>query len=468
MKSMMKSLHFVRENICAKIRLLSGGLSFNPNGETMHATLNPTAQPTGSRRLTLTMLAARDQADQFKGVPRGTANVFRFLAAFQEAEPYLGLPPQCFKLVSWLAKQTMAADWEQGSRPICWPSALRQAEFLGLSPARVKVLNRALFEAGIFIIRDSETGKRYGRRNADGRIIEAFGFDLSPLAYRFDEFVRIAAEARAERDRVRALKKRATCARRAFDQAGETLAAAQALPAEWAPLAAEKADLVRSIRRARGSADLAVVVTGIERQRDQAESWLRAISKPIEKDPEGLVSKPHTISTNKPFDSNNTVIASEESRAGGDTNAGSRTLGPVSSNTAGQASRFEPSDQIKLNPSELLELAPRLRDHVAQPYPSWPDVVDAAGASLRIDLGVSQPLWGDACQVLGRKKAAVALAIVSTKPRDYFKRGAGGYFAAMIKRAKTGELHLDRSIWKLRRDKWGGGGSSVAKQDHAW
>jgi replication initiation protein RepC len=413
------------------------------------------------------MLAARDQADQFKGVPRGTANVFRFIAAFQEAEPYLGLPPQSFKLVSWLAKQTMPADWEQGSRPICWPSALRQAEFLGLSAARVKVLNRSLFEAGIFIIRDSETGKRYGRRNAEGRITEAYGFDLSPLAYRFDEFVRIAAEARAERDRVRALKKRATCARRAIAQTAETLTSVQGLPVEWAQLAAETADLVASIRRARGSADLAVVVTGIERRRDQAESWLRAVSKPIEKDPEGLVSKPHTISTNKPLDLKDTVIASEQSRAGGGTNGSSRTSDTVFSNTAGQGSRFEPEDQIKVSLSELLDLAPRLADHVVQPYPTWPDVVDAAGGSLRIDLGVSQPLWGNACRILGRQSAALALAIVSTKPRCYFSRGAGGYFAAMVKRAQNGELHLDRSLWKLRRDKWGGGGSSVANQDNA-
>jgi hypothetical protein len=40
--------------------------------------------------------------------------------------------------VSWLVKQTMPCDWEQGSRPIAWPSARRQEEFLGLSDARVK------------------------------------------------------------------------------------------------------------------------------------------------------------------------------------------------------------------------------------------------------------------------------------------------------------------------------------------
>ena len=84
-----------------------------------------------------------DQADAFTGLPRGTAKPLRFLAAFQEAEPYLGLPVHAYKLVAWLVKQAQPQDWEEGSRPIAWPSARHQAEFLGLSPARVKQLNRA-------------------------------------------------------------------------------------------------------------------------------------------------------------------------------------------------------------------------------------------------------------------------------------------------------------------------------------
>jgi replication initiation protein RepC len=438
----------------------------------MHIEPNQAHQPTGFRRLTLTMLAARDQADQFKGAPKGTANIFRYLAAFQEAEPYLGLPPQAFKLVAWLAKQTMAQDWEEGSRPICWPSASRQGEFLGLSPARVKILNRALFEAGVFILRDSETGKRYGRRDANGRIVEAYGFDLSPLAYRFEEFIRIAAEARAERERMRALKKRATCARRAIGQAGETLAAANAAPPLWPQLAAETADLVASIRQARRSDDMEVITAGLERRKVQAETWLRDIIKSDEINREGLVSKPHTISTNKPFNPKDTVIACEESRGGVESRTSSGISAPASRDETGTNSKFEASTSIKVNPGELMELAPRLAEHIHRDYPSWPDVVDAAGGMLRTELGVSQPLWGEACRVLGRQLAAVTLAIVSTKPKEHFTRGAGGYFAAMIKRAEKGELHIDRTLWKLRRDRWdvaaGARSGSSAPRHSAW
>ena len=91
---------------------------------------------------------------------------------------------------------------------------------------------------------------------------------------------------------------------------------------------------------------------------------------------------------------------------------------------------------------------------MAQRYPDWRDIVDAAGDGLAARTrAFRRALWGEACVAVGREIAAVALAVVSTKPREHFTRGAGGYFAAMIKRAKTGELHLDRSLWKLRRER---------------
>jgi hypothetical protein len=62
----------------------------------------------GCRRVTLDMRARLDQADSFKGLPRGTAKPLTFLFAFQDAEPYLGLPPHSFKLVSWLVGLPLA------------------------------------------------------------------------------------------------------------------------------------------------------------------------------------------------------------------------------------------------------------------------------------------------------------------------------------------------------------------------
>ena len=130
------------------------------------------------------MRAWLDRADSFKGLPRGTAKPLTFLYAFKEAAPYLGLPRDAYKLVDWLMTKycSKPQDWEEGSRPIAWPQLRYQAEFLGLSERRTQALNRALQEAGIFVMRDDPQGRRYGHRDPKtGRITKAFGFDLSLL-----------------------------------------------------------------------------------------------------------------------------------------------------------------------------------------------------------------------------------------------------------------------------------------------
>ena len=103
-----------------------------------------------------------------------------------------------------------------------------------------------------------------------------------------------------------------------------------------------------------------------------------------------------------------------------------------------------------IRPDELVKLAPRLKPYLRRPDPTWPEIIEAADW-LRHDLDVSKPLWGDACLTMGRDLAAVALAVVSTKDPDHFRTTPGGYFHGMVQKAKAGELHLERTVWALRR-----------------
>jgi replication initiation protein RepC len=105
---------------------------------------------------------------------------------------------------------------------------------------------------------------------------------------------------------------------------------------------------------------------------------------------------------------------------------------------------------LNLTPEELTKLAPKLGTYLASPVRTWADVLDAADL-LRAHLGISVPLWGDACLTLGRRSAAVAVAILSTKPSEHFRAGPGAYLFGMVRRAKSGELNLGRTIWGLRR-----------------
>jgi len=412
--------------------------------------LSQSARPSGLRRLSPAMLAVRERADTFQGLPEGSAKPLRFLAAFQEAEPYLRLPAHAFKLVAWLVKQTRPCDWEEGSKPIAWPSARWQQEFLGLSATRVKALNRALFEAGIFVIRDNAEGKRYGRRGPDGRILIAYGFDLSPLAQRCEEFLRIAAEARIERRMVANVRRQLTIVRKAIGQAEEMLREEGSLTSEVEAWLAERDRINAQCRNARTSEILQDLLVGLRGVQQGIEALIDLPKEGSKTNPagaeNGLLIDTNTTLNNYP--SKDTVIASR--RSSPIRNTGSSIKDEAGSKTP---SNISPGG-IK-QPSELLDLAPRLAQYVFASEPGWSDLVDAAGQQLRHELGVSTTLWAQACRTLGRERATLALALVSTKPDGYFTSGAGGYFGGMVKKAEKGELFLERSLWALREAKWG-------------
>ena len=76
---------------------------------------------------------------------------------------------------------------------------------------------------------------------------------------------------------------------------------------------------------------------------------------------------------------------------------------------------------------------------------------------------------------MGRELAAVALAIVSTKDPGHFTGTPGGYFHGMVAKARAGELHLERTVWALRRASepehhraGRAGGSDRRDDDRAW
>src|ERR1700761_5874413 len=88
-------------------------------------------------------------------------------------------------------------------------------------------------------------------------------------------------------------------------------------------------------------------------------------------------------------------------------------------------------------------VAPRLRTYLTTPRPVWRDIVDTADW-LRGEMGISRPLWGEACVAMGRECAAVAVALVSARPAAHFRTSPGGYFHGMVAKAKAGELNLNR------------------------
>lgn len=429
-------------------------------GHQVDRTTDPTLRSAaGLRRITPAMLPTEAAAERFAG---GNISPGQALGAFKSAAPYLGILPRAVHAIDWLFRYTEPQDWQPGARPIVWPSSTHQAEALGMSVSQAQRINRYMAEQGLIVMRDSPNGKRYGRRDRTGRIVQAYGFDLSPIADRIEEFREAAAAGRAEREAVAGLRRRATIARTSLRQTWQTYAdegvSDPALPGlKVAASAASQA--LRGLDR---SDRLTPAVEALEAAALTARKALEMALLPcgrahetasdsVEMRPKGRMDAALITATNELLNPSDTVVALGKCSFGQDS---ANRIGIRSSEQEGRSGRSanERADRgsvLKIRPDELIRIAPRLKPYLRRTSPSWPEIVDAADW-LRHDLGISKPLWGDACLTMGREQAAIAVAIVSAKPIEHFRTTPGGYFAGMVDKARAGVLHLDRTIWGIR------------------
>jgi replication initiation protein RepC len=342
-------------------------------------------------------------AESFAGLPEGVRSSGQLLAALKAAAPRLGISPRIVHAVDWLFRFTQPQDWEQGSRPIVWPSASMQEQALGLSTTQVKEINRRLIELGLVTMKDSPNGKRYGRRHEKtGHIIEAYGFDLAPIAMRHVKFVRLAEEARAERAAMGRLRRRATIARKAITQILDTAQEYGFAGGEWTTLARETSALVRALKDVERPDEMERGVKSLERRQRAARERLEILLGVVDSAPKEPENRPHQYNYKPTLDPDqDTVIAAKDCSGEGE-GAGAQYPAPE------QRQHPEKGMVHGTRPDELPQLTPKLKPYLQQPNPAWPDIIDAADW-LRHDLGVSKSLWSDACQAMGRELAAVAL-----------------------------------------------------------
>jgi replication initiation protein RepC len=240
------------------------------------------------------------------------------------------------------------------------------------------------------------------------------------------------------------LRRRATIARKAIAQILETAAEYAIEGEEWQTLARETEALTRALRAVERVDEMETGVASLERRQQAARARLELLLGTVESDPKGAENRPHQYNYNPSLDpEQDTVIAANECSGAGEKG--------VSQIPASVPPKSPEKGMVHgIRPDELVRLTPKLQPYLRRPNPTWPDIVDAADW-LRHDLGVSKSLWGNACLAMGRELAAVALAIVSTKEEEHFQTSPGGYFHGMVAKAITGELHLERTVWALRR-----------------
>lgn len=418
-------------------------------------------QPSGWRKATAGLAVAEQhaQAGERAAVPKTQAFV-----AVKRVGAHIGLKAGDMLLLDTLGAFTQAQDWEEGQRPIVWASNSYLMEQTGFSLSALKRHARRLAEIGVIAFKDSPNGKRWGHRDADGRIIEAYGFDLSPLSARAEEFERLHAELQAERELCQRLKRQITVARRMI-RARIEAAQRGALIGPWTQLSSLFEDLLHRLPRRNTASEALERLLGWFRElQERVEAtYLKAVradevvenmpatteqepKESQEMDPREVISEPHILTTTQ--------------------------LSPVTCNrseteqAAAVVPNAPPEEKVDTELEDWVVETHRKRGAaldlptVMQACPEfaswarnmggylkdWGDLHRVVG-QLRPMIGVSEHAWNLAQDRLGPQVATAALVLTFDKHCAGEVASPGGYLRGMVEKAGAGELHLERSFY---------------------
>ncbi len=410
------------------------------------------------------------QAERFAEVgERLSIPKSRAIVAVKKVAAAIGLKSQDLLLLDTFGAVTQAQDWEEGRRPIVWASNHFLTEQTGFSLATLRRHVRRLCEVGVIAMKDSPNGKRWGRRDADGVIVEAYGFDLAPLAARAEEFEDLHARLQAKRAECAALRNAITVTRRTI-RAKIEKALESGLRGPWHDLQETFSALLgRLPSRSAGVGGLEsfldrirALLVSVEQSFEAAFDWTegsdaecrseRHANEEIHQNmtPRSLEDETHILTTNEPNPVNSNRF--ETKHAAGAARE-RRTVEPVESpeqvdldiawSTHGRK-RGSDIDIPMLMAScpHFAELARSTQGYLRD----WNDVHRAA-AALRPVVGISEDAWNVANKVLGPAVAAASIALILDKSTNGEVKSPGGYLRGLVERAQVGELHLDRSFY---------------------
>lgn len=394
------------------------------------------------------------------------------MLAVKRVASTIGIKPGDLLLLDTLVAFTKPKDWEKGSRPIVWPSNEYLMEQTGYSRTGMKMCLRRLGEYGLIAFKDSSNGKRWGHRDDSGRIVEAYGFDLAPLAARAGEFEALFSELQEERMLCKGLKRKITIARRSIRSMLENaLSSAQDGATDdfkgtdwksmWSrfqalldTLPGRKVASERLLDLYDAFAELKVNVEcgfkGLAQDNEMAgnpspdgELEVKYITNNTQNtDPSRSKKRPHILVTKQlhPVDSNINEKQNEK--------IDSLVVKPLTGvNQTASSTNFDTGSSIDIptimsSCPNFAEMARGVHDYIRD----WKEFL-AVADTIRPMIGISADAWEKAQAGMGPIGAAAAIALITDKYSEGEVQSPGGYLRGLVTKAEQGELHLARSFY---------------------
>ncbi|OYU47224.1 MAG: replication initiation protein RepC [Rhizobiales bacterium PAR1] len=408
--------------------------------------------PFGRRSMSLGLIATQAQARAVE--PEKTVHKWKVFTALTEAKDRLGLPDRALAILNALLSFHQETTLTAGDPLVVFPSNEKlAARAHGVAPTTLRRHLAILVDAGIVIRRDSPNGKRYARRGEGGAVSEAFGFDLTPLVARAEEFEALAAEVQARKKALRLARERVTLARRDITKM-IALGLEEALPGDWMGLHAAYLGIIAGLRR---SADVAALTTTAADLTDLACAIANHLELFVNSSiPDANESQNGAHKQNSKTDLHESEPASKNDRGEIDALQPEQSEHAISELDDPLTAPAEAHPAMGTPLGMVLEACPDILDYAEAPtgegqletptIRNWAAFLKTA-ALVRAMLGISPDAWQDAVETMGLVDASIVIAAILQKGDDI--RFPGGYLRALTEKKREGHFSVGPILMAL-------------------
>jgi hypothetical protein len=397
-------------------------------------------------------------SENFDGLPDGTTR-FDLLHLIKDVGPATGFTPRMIELLEYYILFTRDCDWQPGGRPMVYQSQAKTAKHFRVSERQIQRLEKALFDSGALTWDTAANNKRYGARTDSGALLYASGVDLSPLAALQEALEQKKEEIKLENEAWFETKRQISNCR---GRIKALIAEAAAQPALISAAGAAQYAYNCINGHIRTYMDLPYLRDLLRAHNEVYQTLLAAIESYTPAQAETAVMS--SLSQNVPstddknvahiYSTNHPQFSKENTSSPKDINASN---GSVADSVVTYREEWMAALTVEKSRISWKQVLAACSERFKDRFPmisgrplGWSDIVQAA-YDLLPTLGISKSAWIEACMVLGRDGAALAVMIIDRKVQDPENaiKNPGGYLRAMTDRAKVGKLNLHRSIFGL-------------------
>jgi replication initiation protein RepC len=393
-----------------------------------------TTTPFGRRPMTLGQMASQVAA---KSIPEGAAvEKWKVFRSIREARDLVGATDRSLAILNALLSFHPDSELSSDGTLIVWPSNEQlMARANGMPPTTLRRHLAILVDCGLIVRRDSPNGKRFARKGRGGQVEQAYGFDLSPIVARAEEFEQLAEAVQAEKRAFKVAKERLTLLRRDIVKMIDA-GIEEGVPGNWGRVQQIYQEIIGRLPRSAPRQIIESLCDELHELWTEVHDILESFTKTQNPDANESHSGRHLQSSNPDSISESEQGYRKKDEAGGsaEENDNLRSL---------------PKRELPLG--IVLDACPDIAD-MAQGggIRHWRDFVAAAEVA-RPMLGVSPSAWREACEAMGEVQAAITLAAILQRSDQI--SSAGGYLRSLTDKAREGQFSTWPMVMALLRAK---------------